>query len=273
LCLYICRNFEFHKFTLNNMELLGIDIGGSGIKGAIVNTKTGELVSERHRIPTPQPSTPDAVAQTVKELVKHFDWKGAIGCSLPAVVTDGECRTAGNISPLWIGTQADKLFSEACDGMPFYVGNDADLAGVAEMALGAGRGKSGKVIMITIGTGLGSGMFQDGMLVPNIELGHIFHTDGEVIERYAADSARKREDLKLKDWAKRFDFFLNHLVRVCSPNHFIIGGGLSKKFDKFKDILTVDVPIDVARFRNNAGIIGAAMYAHRHIVSVDAVDS
>lgn len=243
------------------MELLGIDIGGSGIKGAIVNTETGDLMSERHRIPTPQPSTPDAVAQTVKELVEHFEWSGAVGCSFPAVVINGECRTAGNISPLWIGTQVDKLFSETCGGLPFYIANDADLAGVAEMTLGAGRDKQGKVIMITIGTGLGSGMFQDGQLIPNIEFGHIYHSDGEIIERYAADSARKREDLKLKEWAKRFDFFLKHLVRITSPNHFIIGGGVSKKFDKFKDVLTVDVPIEVAQFKNNAGIIGAAMYA------------
>lgn len=242
---------------------LGIDIGGSGIKGAIVNTKTGELTSERHRIPTPQPSTPDAVAQTVSELVEHFNWKGAVGCSFPAVVIDGKCRTSGNISPLWLGVQADKLFSDACGGLPFFIANDADLAGVAEMTLGAGRGKMGKVIMITIGTGLGSGVFQDGVLVPNLELGRIFHTNGEPIEFYAADSARKREDLKLSEWAKRFDFFLNHIVRICSPDHFIIGGGLSKKFNKFKDHLTVDVPIEVAQFKNNAGIIGAAMYARK----------
>jgi len=245
------------------MNFLGIDVGGSGIKGAIVDTETGELVTERHRIPTPQPSTPDAVAQTISELVKHFDWKGAVGCCLPTVVIDGQCRTSGNISPLWVGVQADKLFSEACDGLPFFIANDADLAGVAEMTLGAGRGKMGKVIMVTIGTGLGSGVFQDGTLVPNFELGRIFHTNGEPIEFYAADSARKREDLKLGEWAKRFDFFLNHVVRICSPNHFIIGGGLSKKFDKFEDRLTVDVPIEVAHFKNNAGIIGAAMYARK----------
>ena len=246
------------------MRQLGIDIGGSGIKGAIVDTQTGELLSDRHRIPTPQPSTPDAVAQTVRELVDFFEWNGAVGCSFPAVVNNGRCLTAANISKLWIGVHADRLFSTACDGLPFYIGNDADLAGLAEMRLGAGRDTSGKVIMITIGTGLGSGLFQDGMLVPNIELGHIFHTDGRSIEKYAADSARKREDLKLSEWAKRFDFFLNHLLRVCSPDYFIIGGGLSKKFDKFKDKLKVDIPIKVAQFRNNAGIIGAAMYAHDH---------
>ncbi len=243
------------------MELLGIDIGGSGTKGAIVNTETGDLITERHRIPTPQPSTPDAVAQTVKELVEHFEWKGAVGCSFPAVMIDGKCYTAGNISPLWIGTQVDKLFSETCGGLPFYIANDADLAGVAEIALGAGRDKQGIVIMITVGTGLGSGMFQDGKLVPNTELGHIFHPNGEIIERFAADSARKREGLKTREWAKRFDFFLQHLVRVFSPHLFIIGGGISKKFDKFKDVFTVDVPIEVAQFKNNAGIIGAAMYA------------
>ncbi|WP_109832555.1 polyphosphate--glucose phosphotransferase [Reichenbachiella versicolor] len=243
------------------MTILGIDIGGSGIKGAIVDVENGQLITDRHRIPTPQPATPKAVAKTVKELVEHFKWKGTVGCSFPSVVKEGKCFTAGNIAQEWIGTQIDDLFSKTCGGIKFVVGNDADLAGVAEMRMGAGIGLNGKVMMVTIGTGLGSGLFFNGELIPNIELGHLFHTDGRPIEKYAADSAREREGLELEEWAKRFDFFLNHLNRVTAPDHIIIGGGISKKFDKFEKYLTADIPITVAKFRNQAGIIGAAMYA------------
>lgn len=243
------------------MKILGIDIGGSGIKGAIVDTITGDLLSERHRIKTPQPATPEAVAETVKTLVEHFEWKGAVGCSFPTVVIKGKCYSSGNISPKWVGVQIDDLFSKYCNGLPFFVANDADLAGVAEMTLGAGKGKMQKVIMITIGTGIGSGLFYDGVLVPNIELGRIYHTDGKYTELYASDAARKREDLSLSEWAKRFDVFLNYVVRTFNPNCFIVGGGISKKFEKFKKYLTIEVPIEVARFKNNAGIIGAAMFA------------
>ena len=242
------------------MELLGIDIGGSGIKGAIVDTETGELLTERHRIPTPQPAFPIAVANVVQQIVEHFDWQGPVGCCFPTVVKRGKCLSKSNMHQDWVGVQIDELFSETC-GIPFYVANDADLAGVAEMTLGAGKGQQGKVMMITVGTGLGTGLFYNGVLIPNLELGHVRHTDGNPIEHFAADSARKRDGLKTKQWAVRFDEFLHHVVRVFSPDYFILGGGQSKKYDKFKDILTVDVPIGVARFLNNAGIVGAAMYA------------
>ena len=247
------------------MELLGLDIGGSGIKGAIVDSRTGELLSDRHRLATPQPATPEAIADTVAALIKEFDWTGPIGCSFPSVVLDGKCRTHGNLSPAWLGVQVDELFSERCGGLDFYVGNDADLAGIAEISLGAGKGKQGMVVMLTIGTGIGSGMFYNGVLVPNIEMGRLLHTDGKYIEIFAADSARKREDLKLGQWADRFDVFLHHMVLCFSPNYFILGGGISKKFDRFKHHFTVDVPIEVAHFGNNAGIIGAAMFAYRSI--------
>jgi polyphosphate glucokinase len=243
------------------MEFLGIDIGGSGIKGAIVNTETGEFVTERHRISTPQPAKPESVAKVIQELVNHFNWKGAVGCCFPTVVVNGQCRSASNLHADWVGVQIDELFSQYCEGLPFFVGNDADLAGVAEIKLGAGKGKMGKVLMVTIGTGLGTGFFFNGELIPNAEFGHVRHTNGKPIEHYAADSARKKEDLKIGEWAKRFDEFLHHIVRVFSPNYFIIGGGTSKKFDKFEDLLTVDVPIEVAHFKNNAGIIGAALFA------------
>lgn len=245
------------------MNVLGIDIGGSGIKGAIVHTENGELLSERHRIDTPKPATPDAVSKVVKEMVDYFNWQGIVGCSFPTIVVDGQCRHEGNLGEFWVGVHIDKLF-EAVTGNPFYVSNDADLAGVAEMSLGAGKGKMGKVFVITIGTGIGSGMFYDGVLIPNVELGRIYHTNGKIIERHAADSARKRDGLTIKKWARRFDTFLNHVQTLHTPSLFILGGGISKKFDQFKDRLTVDVPIEVAQFRNNAGIIGAAMFAHNN---------
>ncbi len=245
------------------MELLGIDIGGSGIKGAIVNTETGELTTERHRIPTPKPAKPDAVASVVKELVNHFNWIGAVGCCFPTLVKNGKCLSQSNMAPEWVGVQIDELFSQHCN-VPFFVGNDADLAGVAEMTLGAGKGLEGKVLMVTIGTGIGTGFFYNGQLIENFELGHVWYKDGNPYEWYAADSIRKKEGLSQKQWAKRFDGYLLHLDRIMSPDYFILGGGQSKKYHKFKDVLTIDIPIKPAKFLNNAGIIGAAMFAHTH---------
>lgn len=243
------------------MGILGIDVGGSGVKGAIVDVESGELLSERVRIATPQPSTPENVATVVERLVAELDYSGTTaGCSFPTVVVNGQARTAGNIDEAWLGTQVDQLFGEAT-GLEFVVHNDADVAGLAEMTIGAGRGLTGTVIMITIGTGLGSGVFYDGMLIPNIELGRMPGKDGQPIEFYAGDRARKENDLRWADWGDRFNYFLQRVSRVCTPDHFIIGGGASKKFDKFADRLEVDAAIHVARFRNNAGIVGAAMAA------------
>lgn len=243
------------------MKALGIDIGGSGIKGSLVNTENGELVSERIRIPTPQPANPENVAQTVKELVKQFDYQETIGVSFPTVVIDHTARTFGNIDPTWIGTNIANLFGHAT-GHSYVVYNDADLAGIAEMERGAGQGMDGMVIMVTIGTGLGTGVFYKNMLIPNIELGRILGKDGRPIEFWAGDRARKVDNLEWPEWGERFDFFLRHLVRVFSPDHFILGGGASKKWDRFKDQITVDVPMTIASFKNNAGIIGAAMAAY-----------
>ncbi len=245
------------------MNVLGIDIGGSGIKAAIIHTETGELVSERHRIPTPKPATPNSVAKVIREMVSYFNWQGPVGCTFPTIVKKGQCMHPGNLGDFWVGIHIDKLF-EKKTGNPFYVSNDADLAGLAEMALGAGKGKMGKVFVITIGTGIGSGMFFNGKLIPNLELGRIYHTNGKIVEKHVADSARKREDLSLKKWAKRFDKFLNHVATIHSPGFFVLGGGISKKYDQFQEYLTVDVPIEVAHFKNNAGIIGAAMFASIH---------
>jgi polyphosphate glucokinase len=242
------------------MTVLGIDIGGSGIKAAIVDTKTGELISERHRIQTPKPATPEAIAKVVKEIVTHFNWKKAVGCSFPTTIVDGKCIHSGNLSEKWLNVKVDKLFKKECN-LPFYVSNDADLAGVAEVNLGAGKNEKGVVITITIGTGIGSGLFYNGVLIPNLEIGKMLHSDGKIIEFFAADSARKKEDLTLKQWALRFDSLLNYARIVFSPNLIILGGGISKKYDQFKEYLETDVDVKVAKFRNNAGIIGAAMYA------------
>ena len=244
------------------MKVLGIDIGGSGIKAAIVNTKTGALLSERHRIATPKPALPATVANVVQEMITHFNWTGPVGCCFPTIVVDGQCKHHGNLSEKWVGVQVDTLFKETCN-LPFFVSNDADLAGVAEINLGAGKDLKGKVFVITLGTGIGSGLFYNGKLIPNVELGRIYHTNGEIIEKFAADSARKREDLSLEEWAKRLDIFLNHVKTLHTPSLYILGGGISKKFDEFKQHLTVDVPIKVAKFKNNAGIVGAAMYAKK----------
>ena len=244
-------------------RVVGIDVGGSGVKGAIVDTETGELLSERVRIATPKPPIPEKIAEVVAELVAQFDADGPVGCSFPTVVANGKSLTAGNIDKSWKGTQVDELFAEAT-GRKFVVHNDADVAGIAEMTLGAGRGLGGTVIMITIGTGLGSGVFHDGRLIPNIELGRMPGKDGEQIEFYAGDRARKVNDLKWNEWGERFNYFLQRVSRVCAPAHFIIGGGSSKKLHKFRDQLEVDATIHAAHFLNNAGIVGAALAAAEH---------
>jgi polyphosphate glucokinase len=244
------------------MKILGIDIGGSGIKAAIVDTKTGELITERHRIATPKPATPDAVASVIREMVDHFNWKKAVGCSFPTTIVDGKCIHSGNLSEKWLNIKVDKLFKKVCK-LPFYVSNDADLAGVAEVSLGAGKNEKGVTIVITIGTGIGSGLFYNGQLIPNLELGKMLHSDGKIIEFFTADSVRKKEELSLKQWALRFDALLNYTRIIFSPSLIILGGGISKKYDEFKEYLETAIEVKGAEFRNNAGIIGAAMFASK----------
>ena len=242
--------------------MLGIDIGGSGIKGAVVNTKTGELLTERFRIATPNPATPAAVAKVVNQMIAHFEWKKAVGCSFPTTIVNGKCIHAGNLSPEWLNVKVDKLFKKVCK-LPFYISNDADLAGLAEVSLGAAKKEKGVVITVTIGTGIGSGLFYKGKLIPNLEVGKMLHTNGEIIEFYTADSVRKRDNLTLKEWAERFNSLLEYIRIVYTPSLLVLGGGISKKYDDFKEYLTTDVCIKVAQFKNNAGIIGAAMYARK----------
>lgn len=252
---------------MKEQKLLGIDIGGSGIKGAIVDLQKGVLLTPRHRIPTPQPATPKAVAGVVKQLVDHFKWKGPVGCGFPAAINHGIARTAANVSNKWIGANVEQLFSEAT-GLPFKVLNDADAAALAEMRYGVGKGKKGVTFLITLGTGIGTAVFLDGKLLPNTELGHI-HLPGQVedAERHAADSARKREDLSWAAWAHRLDKYLNYIHDLFFPDRFIIGGGASKKFHKFEDLLSVPVPISPCEMLNEAGIIGAALGAEHLLKS------
>ena len=246
------------------MEILGIDVGGTGIKGALVNIETGKLTSEKFRIPTPKTATPKAVANTIKELVNHFNWKGLVGCGFPTPLQHGKCLTGGNLHKDWKGVQVDTLF-EAKTGNSFSIVNDADAAGLAELNFGAGKGVKGTVIMITLGTGIGSGLFLDGKLVPNTEFGHVLYKNGEIFEKYASDSARKRDDLSRKEWGKRLRKYFKHINLLVSPDLIIVGGGASKKFDKIEAKLDLDVKIVPAQAENEAGIIGAAMAAKYQI--------
>jgi polyphosphate glucokinase len=237
----------------------GIDIGGSGMKAAPVDLSTGTLAAERCKIPTPQPATPEAMAEVVGQLVEHFDWEGKVGVAFPAVVRNGVARTAANIDKSWIGTDIDEVFTVAA-GRPVHVINDADAAGLAEMRYGAGRGRDGVVIMLTFGTGIGSGFFLDGELVPNTELGHVL-LDGHEAEHRAAAGARDKEGLSWKEWAKRVDRYLEHIEFLFSPDAFIVGGGVSRKADKWLEYIEIDTEIVVAALENEAGIVGAASIA------------
>jgi polyphosphate glucokinase len=241
------------------MEILGIDIGGSGIKGAPVDTQTGALTAPRYRIPTPIPAKPRAVADVVAEIVRHFGWQGAVGCGFPAVVRDGVTLTAANVHPRWIEKKASALFAEKT-GCSVAVVNDADAAGLAEMAFGAGKGQKGVVLMITIGTGLGSALFIDGKLLPNTEFGHL-KIRGKDAELRASDAVRQEKMLTWKSWARRFDEFLLTMENLFWPDLMILGGGVSKKAEKFIPFLTVQTKVVPAQLLNDAGIIGSAMAA------------
>lgn len=241
------------------MEILGIDIGGSGIKGAPVNTETGTLSNERFRLPTPQPSEPEAVAQVVAQIVDHFDWMGPVGCTFPAVVKHGIVHTAANVAKSWIGMDGHRLLQRVTS-CPVLLLNDADAAGMAEMAFGAGKGHNGIVFILTLGTGIGSAVFVNGALMPNTELGHI-QIRGKAAEHRASDAVRKRKELTWETWAERLNEYLNYLEFLFSPDLFIIGGGVSTKHDKFFKLLQVNTEIIPANLFNDAGIVGAALAA------------
>lgn len=241
------------------MQILGIDIGGSGVKGAPVDIETGKLTADRVRIATPIPSKPRAVAGVVAEIAGYFGWTDAIGCGFPAIVRNGVTMSAANVHKSWIGDKAERRFSEAT-GCPVRVINDADAAGLAEMAFGAGQGQMGTVMVITIGTGLGTALFREGILVPNCEFGHI-EIDAKDAEALASDAVRKEHELSWKQWAKRFNRYLQTLESLISPDLFILGGGGSKKFDRYADHLNLSAEVLPAEMLNDAGIVGAAYAA------------
>ena len=241
------------------MEILGIDIGGSGIKAALVDVVKGELVGNRYRLPTPEPSVPDAVADTVVKTVKHFHWTGPIGCTFPTIIKGGVALSAANVDKSWIGTDIQALLHNRT-GCQVLVLNDADAAGIAEMEFGAGKDEKGLVIMLTFGTGIGTALFVNGVLVPNAELGHI-EIRGKDGETRAAARVRTEKKLSWKKWAKRVDEYLGRLEFLLSPNLFIIGGGVSKDHALFFPLLHTQTRIVPARLLNEAGIIGAALAA------------
>jgi polyphosphate glucokinase len=241
------------------MQVLGIDIGGSGIKGAPVEVARGQLADERLRLATPQPSRPEAVAAVVVEIVRHFLWEGAIGCTFPAVIKSGVAFSAANVDRSWLGTDGEALIGEA-SGCPVRMLNDADAAGMAEMRFGSGRNRGGVVIVLTLGTGIGSAIFSNGHLVPNTEFGHL-EIRGKDAEHRASDRVRKQKDLGWKAWAGRVNEFLRRMEGLFSPDLFIIGGGVSRKHEKFFPYLESRAEILPAELRNEAGIIGAALAA------------
>jgi polyphosphate glucokinase len=240
--------------------VLGIDIGGTGIKGAPVDVEKGELVADRLRIPTPEGGAPGDVARVVAEIVAHFDTTGPVGCTFPAVVQHGIARTAANVDQAWIGTNAQDLFQEQVDRQ-FVVVNDADAAGIAEMQFGVGKDVLGTVMMITLGTGIGSALFTDGVLVPNTEFGHL-DIRGKAAEARASEKVREEHDLSWDKWAKRVNEVLAHLEALLCPDLFIIGGGVSKKSERFLPHLDTRADVVPAQLLNQAGIVGAALAAH-----------
>jgi polyphosphate glucokinase len=245
---------------VNDAWRLGIDVGGTGVKGNIVDTTSGELMADRVRIETPHPATPEAVSDTVAAVVEAHGWEGPVGITLPSVVKDGIAHTAANIDPSWPGTDALTLFGERLGRRPVHVLNDADAAGLAEVRFGAGRGVGGVVCLLTIGTGIGSAVFHDGVLLPSTELGHL-QVDGHDAETRASTSAREREELSWRKWAKRFSRYLQVLEDLIWPDLIILGGGVSKKPDKWLPLLEARTRIVTAQLRNQAGIVGAAMAA------------
>jgi polyphosphate glucokinase len=238
----------------------GVDIGGSGIKGCMVDLEKGELIGERVRIETPQPSDPDAVYAVVADIVGQFGWTERTGVTYPGVIRHGVAYTAANVDKSWIGTHVEEGLERLIPGTVEAL-NDADAAGLAEMRYGAGRDEDGVVLLLTFGTGIGSALFVDGHLVPNTEFGHI-EVDGEDGERRASAAARDREDLSYPQWAKRVDRYLDVLEAGLWLDLIIVGGGVSKKADRWVPLLSTRTPIVPAQLLNDAGIVGAALAAH-----------
>jgi polyphosphate glucokinase len=245
------------------MEILGIDFGGSGIKGAPVDTQTGTLLAPRFRLPTPNPSKPQPIAETIAQIVRNFSWQGLIGCGYPGVVQNGVTMSAANVHKQWIGLDAATLIANVT-GCQTYMINDADAAGLAEMTFGVGLGFKGVVFILTIGTGLGTALFRDGVLMPNTEFGHI-EIDCQDAETYATDAARKRLKLSWKRWARHLNKYLLTMEKLISPDLIILGGGVSKEHDRFVPYLSTRAKIVPAQMLNEAGIVGAALAARLYL--------
>ncbi|HRD66697.1 MAG TPA: ROK family protein [Candidatus Competibacter sp.] len=242
------------------MNILGIDVGGTGIKGAVIDTAIGELIGERLRLESPRPATPESVGVTIQSLVEQHRWSGPVGIGFPAAIQRGIARTAANIDSSFIGLPVADYFAKQT-GCPVYVANDADVAGLAEIRFGAGKDVAGVVLVVTIGTGLGTALFSDGHLLPNTELGHIVLDNGLEAERYASEAVRDAQQLKWKDWGDRFNHYLVAMEKLFWPDLIVLGGGASKKLHKFASRITVQAPVVPARFLNQAGMIGAALFA------------
>jgi polyphosphate glucokinase len=240
-------------------EILGIDVGGSGVKGAPVDVETGELTAARFRIRTPQPATPDALTTAIADVAKHFNWHGTIGVGFPAAIKNGVAYTAANIDPSWIGTNGQALI-EAKTGCSVRMLNDADAAGLAEITFGAGKGVPGTVIMVTLGTGIGVGMYVDGKVVPNTELGHII-IRGKDAERRASAGVREEKQYSWKKWGKLLTEYFHELERLLWPDLFIVGGGVSDEWEEMRPFVNITTPIVPAKMVNLAGIVGAALAA------------
>jgi polyphosphate glucokinase len=240
-------------------DVLGVDIGGTGVKAAPVDVQAGRLRTERVKLPTPQPAAPEPIAQVIRQLVDQFSWQGPIGITFPGVVSAGTIMTAANLDRSWIGVNAVSFLGEA-SGQPVIVLNDADAAGVAEMRFGAGRGQSGTVLLLTLGTGIGSALFYNGVLIPNTEFGHI-EIHGKDAETRASERAREEGELSWHKWADRVDEYLDKMESLLWPELIIIGGGVSRKSDKFLPRLSLRARVVPAALQNDAGIVGAAMAA------------
>jgi polyphosphate glucokinase len=240
-------------------HILGIDVGGSAVKGAVVDVSTGELVTDRYRLKTPHPAGPSEIAHVVARIVKHFKWKGRVGCGMPGPIKDGRVLALANLDKSWIGVRAHEVYSAACK-CPVTVLNDADAAGLAEMRFGGGRGRRGVVVLATFGTGIGTAVFVDGRLVPNTEFGQM-ELRGKAAEQFASARVRKVKDLSWKVWAKRVNEYLGALENVLWPDVIIIGGGVSRKAPRFLPALKTRAAVMPATLGNEAGIVGAALGA------------
>lgn len=241
------------------MQVFGVDVGGSGVKGAPVDLTTGQLAASRTRIPTPKPATPDAVVDAIADIVTSHGWSGPVGVTVPGVVLNGVVQTAANIGAGWVGFDAATVLAERL-GMPVKVLNDADAAGLAEVMYGAAKGETGVVLLLTFGTGIGSAYLYKGNLIPNTELGHLIFKGG-IAEEYAAGRLVKRGDLEIEWWARRVDEVLDYLDDLFWPDLFVFGGGISKRFETYSHLLDTRARIVPAKLRNQAGIVGAALAA------------